>query len=480
MIPSRRTRRSNSVTWCSVTLPPPGDADTFTFQAFAGQRITVFASGLDDGRPCIELFDPDGISIGQDCFPPPSRLNRTLTKAGVYTIIVTDDISNFPVFYVLALERTSPPSPSAIPIGPGQVLDGAIEPIGDVDLFFFAGSAGDTITAIAEKQSGGFPCIELFDPDGLTIQGPTCLIAQINRSLTKTGLHAILVWESWNIDIRAGKIFDAMDYRVSLQCTGVCPPTPTTAIAIDDVSVPEGNAVGPATFAVTLSGASADVITVDYVTADGTATAPSDYTATTGTLTFTPGVTSQTVLVSIVADGSAELDETFVVTLSNPINATIATGQAVGTIVNDDVPILTIGDESVDEGSAVGPAIFVVTLSSASPLTVTVDFTTADETATTPSDYAATTGTATFAPGVTSQVALVPIVGDAIVEADETFVLSLSNSVNATIGDGQGLGTILNDDAIDDLTLDFGAAFGTWVLYNNGATAPLGNGYAPM
>ena len=81
---------------------------------------------------------------------------------------------------------------------------------------------------------------------------------------------------------------------------------------------------GTATFTVTLSSSSSQTVTVGYATAAGTATAGSDYTATSGTLTFAPGVTSQAVLVGVLGDSVDELDETLTVSLSTPVNATWA------------------------------------------------------------------------------------------------------------------------------------------------------------
>ena len=109
-------------------------------------------------------------------------------------------------------------------------------------------------------------------------------------------------------------------------------------LTINNVSVLEGNSgTTPATFTVTLSPASAVPVTVHYATSDGTATAGSDYTATSGTLAFAPGVTSQTITVPVIGDTVVEPDETFTVTLSQPSAATISVSTGVGTILNDDV-----------------------------------------------------------------------------------------------------------------------------------------------
>lgn len=107
-------------------------------------------------------------------------------------------------------------------------------------------------------------------------------------------------------------------------------------ISIDDVSVPEGDA-GPtaASFTISLSIASEQQITVDFETSDGTATAPGDYTATSGTATFAPGDTAEPASVQVNGDLLAEADETFNVDLSDAENATIADALGVGTIIDD-------------------------------------------------------------------------------------------------------------------------------------------------
>jgi hypothetical protein len=121
--------------------------------------------------------------------------------------------------------------------------------------------------------------------------------------------------------------------------SNVC-PVGASSLSIDDVSVTEGNAgTTIATFTVTLSPISGQTVTVDFATADGTATtADNDYVATSGTLTFTPGTATQPIPVTVNGDTNLEPDETFLVNLSNPVNATITDGQGVGTILNDDVP----------------------------------------------------------------------------------------------------------------------------------------------
>jgi glucose/arabinose dehydrogenase len=228
-------------------------------------------------------------------------------------------------------------------------------------------------------------------------------------------------------------------------------------ISINDVTVGEGNAgTTTAAFTVSLSNASSQTITVNYATADNTATAGSDYVATSGTLTFTPGQTSQPVNVTVNGDPGFELAETFNVNLSGASNATISDNQGVGTIANEDLPpALSINDVSITEGnSGTVTATFTVTLSMASGVTATVNYATADGTATAGSDYVATSGTLTFNPGQLTQQVNVTINGDTAFEANEAFNVNLTSPSNAIITDGQGVGTITNDDTQPAISID--------------------------
>jgi hypothetical protein len=239
-------------------------------------------------------------------------------------------------------------------------------------------------------------------------------------------------------------------------------PPPTLSIADLTVAEGSGGATTTATFTVTLSAPATSVITVNFATADGTATTSatavggSDYTAATGTLTFNPGDTTQTVSVTVNGDDTDENDETFTVTLASPVGATIARATATGTITDDDAPpTLSIAAASAAEGNT-GTSVIspTVTLSGASAKTVTVQYATADvvpassTTATAGVDYTAVTATTlTFAPGETTKPAPVTILGDGTIESDETLLVDLSTPANATIATNEAVVTILNDDA---------------------------------
>jgi len=345
---------------------------------------------------------------------------------------------------------------------------------------------------------------------------------------------------------------------------------PAPALSINDVSKTEGNGgQTSANFTVTLSAVVSVPVTVNYATANGTATAPGDYAAKSGSVTFDVGETTKPISISINGDTQFEPDETFFVNLSNAVNATISKAQGLGTILNDDnqpaslqfnqaaytttegqgtvtitvtrtggvigatsiqyatvaggtatassdytpvsgtlnwadgdaadktftvavtddsldeanetvnitlsnptggailgspssatvtitdndpTPSLSIADVSQTEGnSGVTNFNFTVTLSAPSGQTVSVNYATADGSALSGNDYQPASGTLTFTPGQTTKQVQVLVNGDPQNEIDETFLVTLTNPVNATTAKAQGLGTILNDDNVPAL-----------------------------
>ena len=243
-------------------------------------------------------------------------------------------------------------------------------------------------------------------------------------------------------------------------------------LSINNVTLAEGNIGTTAfNFTVTLSAASATAVTVNYNTSNATATAGSDYAAASGTLTLAPGVLTQSITVNVNGDTTIEPDETFLVTLSAPVNATIGVAQGVGTgtIVNDDaaavLPTLSINNVSQNEGnSGLTPFVFTVTLSAASATAVTVNYATSDGSANAGSDYNTTSGTLTFAPNVLTQTISVNAMGDTLIEGSETFVVTLTAPTNATLATAQGVGSIINDDAAVGSTVVPVPTLGGWAL----------------
>lgn len=216
-------------------------------------------------------------------------------------------------------------------------------------------------------------------------------------------------------------------------------------------------------FFVRLAAASGMPVTVAYSTAAGTATSDIDYIAAAGTLNFAPGERLKKITVLVIGDGLDEPNETFVVNLGAATNATLDVGQGVGSIYDDDPPpSLSIDDAaSVLEGytGARPPLQFVVRLSAASGMPVTVAYATAAATATPDVDFVAAGGTLSFAPGETTKTITVLAIGDRLAESNEMFVVNLGAVTYATVIDGQAAGALIDDEpriSINDVSMTEG------------------------
>lgn len=191
--------------------------------------------------------------------------------------------------------------------------------------------------------------------------------------------------------------------------------------------------------------------TVDFNTSNGTAVAQEDYLPVSGTLSFAPGELFKIVTVPLVNDDAAEPLESFVFNLSNATGSSTLgnPNTAQVTIVDDDpTPAITIHDVAITEGNTGNAsADFLVELSSPSALPITVQYQTADGSATAGSDYQSRSGTVTFASRQVAQTISIPINGDNLAENHETFAVDLSTATNAGIHDGQGVATIRDDDS---------------------------------
>ncbi len=207
-------------------------------------------------------------------------------------------------------------------------------------------------------------------------------------------------------------------------------PTITVSDAVADES--SGNLA----FVVTLSEASTQSVSVSYNCSNSTAANGSDYVAQSGTVTFSPGQTTQTVLIPLVDNATAEVTEFMSLNLFSPVNATIVREPAWGTIVDDDAatgtPLIRASDPVVDESA--GTVTFTLTLDRPSTGTVKVDVATADGTALAGSDYVAkSTQTISFAAGEVVKTVTVNLSNDSTAEGGEYFDLKLTNPVGATL-----------------------------------------------
>jgi hypothetical protein len=411
--------------------------------ASAAEQVTgIDVSGLNDGTLTVSV---------------------TLTDAGGNAGAAVTDTATL---------SASPPAFSKLFAPDSIVLNGTST------LTFTIDNSAVAVTSSALDFTDNFPA-------GMTVATPA------NAATTCTGGTLTAVSGAGVVSYTGGSIAAGASCTVSVDVTGATPgglvntsgdltssqgnsgaaaDTLTviqSTFSIADVTVDED--AGTATFTVTMSTPPVTAASVDYATSDGTATAGADYTATSGTLNFAIGDDSESFTVDIADDTLDEAaTETFSVTLSAPVNATIADGSATGTINdNDSAPAISIADVTVMEDA--GSASFTVSLSNPSVSTVMVDFATADGTALAGSDYDATSGTLTFAPGDTSETVTVTITDDAVNEAAEGFTVDLSAPTNATLADATGDGTITDDDAaptlsIADAAVDEGAGTASFTV----------------
>ncbi len=209
---------------------------------------------------------------------------------------------------------------------------------------------------------------------------------------------------------------------------------PTVKFSSATYSVSE--AAGTATITATLSAPSSTPITVNYATSNGTAIAPGDYTATSGSLTFAAGETSKTFPVAIFNDALDEVDEVINLTLSTPGNATLGIpNKATLTIVDEDAaPTVQFASGTASKNESSGAVEVVVTLNIPSGKVVTVDYASSNGSAIEGEDYAEVAGTLSFGAGETSRTIELYILDDTTPENNETVILTLSNPTNATLG----------------------------------------------
>lgn len=230
-------------------------------------------------------------------------------------------------------------------------------------------------------------------------------------------------------------------------------------VRIDNVVIVEGgNGTKLATFNVTRSGV-LGAFSVDYNTADdGASVVGGDYMATSGTLQFAAGVTSQSVTVAINGDSAVESDELFAVVLTNATNsAVVDKGVGYGRILNDDFPgfagVVSIGNPAypnygIFEGNSGSKTMGFLVTRTAGTGAFSVKYATMDGTATAADgDYVATSGTLNFAEGVDSQFIRVVINGDTHPEANETFSVRLFEPSNGVmLGTSVYSAVIVNDE----------------------------------
>ncbi len=322
-------------------------------------------------------------------------------------------------------------------------------------------SFGQSVTFTATVTFGaGTPTgTAQFKDNGTNLGAPVALnaggVATFSTSALTVGTHPITADYSGdgNFLTSSGSLSQVVNVQPGL--------------SINDVSVTEGNSgTTTATFTVTLSAASNLTVSVNFATANGTATAPTDYLATSGTLTFNPGDLTKTINVTINGDQLFEPDETFTVNLSNPVNTTISKATGIGTILNDDAQggIISFSQANYSVSESGGSISITVNRSGDTSGPATVDYTTPDDSAAltvlpcaTPGgvalprcDFTTALGTLRFAPGETAKTFIVLISQDNFVEGPETLPLTLANLTGGAVFGSFSTATLtINDDLVE-------------------------------
>ncbi|WP_339733694.1 Calx-beta domain-containing protein [uncultured Gimesia sp.] len=332
----------------------------------------------------------------------------------------------------------------------------------------------DEDVSFSFSTADGTATVADFDYDQVTLGAQTLTFLANTTALTQTfditvnGDSKVELDEFFSVILGSLVVNNVNGHDVVLgplgsnneHATGTIVNDDQAVLSISNVSALEQT--GQLTFTVSLSTDVAGDISVRASTQDGTATTGnSDYIANSELLTFTAGTTTQSFTVTVNDDQTVELDETLSAILSglnaNGLDVVIAPplsgGEGIGTIQNDDSATFTISDVTTNEAN--GPFVFVVSMSNAVDVDVTVDVETVDGTAlVSDNDYTqiiAGNQTLTFTSGGSqSQVFTVNITNDNKVELDEIFTTLLSN-LNAggrdvSIAGALGTGTILNDD----------------------------------
>lgn len=239
-----------------------------------------------------------------------------------------------------------------------------------------------------------------------------------------------------------------------------------------DISLQEGNdGITNFVFSVTLLGTAVGPTIVSYTTVGASAAANSDFSPRSGTFTFQGAAgLSQLITVPVLGDLSPEADETFFVQIANVSGALIVRRQAVGTILNDDAD-WSINDVTVLEpNSGETLAVFTIVAQGNVHKSTSINWSTDDDTAQGGVDYRPRSGTITFGPGGGIATVTVPVLGDTLNEATETFHVVLSNPVNSRINRGVGIGSILDTDPaasiyINDVNITSAAGGGAVAVF---------------
>jgi glucose/arabinose dehydrogenase len=410
---------TNTRPTASITQPLGGTLYT------AGDRIEFAGTGNDaeDGVLPASAFTW-WVDLHHDSHTHPQVLPFSGAKSGSIVIPVTGETSAN-VFYRLHLRVTDSG-------GLTRTLVRDVKP------------RKATVTLASQPLGLGL----LLDGQPVTTPYTFVGVVGISRSLEavspQTAAGASVAFQSWSDG-------GARAHTISTPATDATYTAVFSTgrkLSIGDTSVVEGDSgTRNAIFTVRLSAAAPGPVSVQWATADGSAIAGSDYVARSGTVSFAAGTTSRTVAIAVNGDTLVEPDEAFRVLLSSPVGATLGDAQGTGTITSDERGTVRFNLASYPRKEDAGSVLLTVQRTNQTG-TASVRYATTAGSAAAGSDFASASGTLSFADGASSATLSIPLIADTLIEADESFTVSLSAPTN-----GLALGapatatvTIQNDD----------------------------------
>ncbi len=466
----------------TLNIGTPGTAGTFNvtlsnYTQTATGRLNVDIGGASSfdklnlnglsnpgvGGGTATLAGKVNVSLLNGFVPPPDSLYRVmpfLAQSGEFSQIVdgnpTDKRTFAALYNATSFSLKALQVPPLLTIGNATIAEnnaGGISLNFPVTLSF---ASDETVTAAYATSNGTATAGKDYTATSGTL---TFAPGQIAKTITVPILGDTTDEddEQFNLTLNNSKALPA-----TVTVTGTIrdedgPP----GFSINDISISESNSGKKfATFTVLLSALSEKTTGITCYTADGTARTPSDYTAKRVNLSFGKGQITSSFSVELNGDTTDEINEVFYALLTLPINAGVAKARGVCTITNDDLPpTVSIDDVSLGEGQGgTRSIVFHLRLAQVSGKVVKVNFATALGTtfpASAGTDFVAVPPTTvSISAGTTIALARVVINGDLLDEENETFKVNLSSPVNATILDGQGIGTILDDDAAPSLSIN--------------------------
>jgi large repetitive protein len=350
---------------------PPSVVVTDVSGMEAGGSLTfnVLLTSATVGTVTADYTTADGTALAGPDFTAKSG---TVTFAPGDTLklvpvtIINDSLAEDDETFTLNLSNATGGIAIADPQGVGTIVNDDLDPTVSVgNASVVEGDIGTTTLSLPVTLSG--PSGREVDVDYATSDGTAAAGSDYTATSgtlvfaageTSKQIDVSVTGDLWvesneTLSVTLSSPFNA-DLGTSVATGTITNDDANPKLVVGDANVLEGNSgTTPLTFTVAMVPVSVTDVTVDYATSDGTATAGSDYTGASGTLTIPAGQASGTIAVSVSGDKTHEPNETLTLTLSSPVGATIVVGAATGTILNDDRIVTTLSTKLVKGRTAI-------------------------------------------------------------------------------------------------------------------------------